>query len=100
MGRNQFSISYEQLKKGQEPATEQSDAFGFGNDPNENYFSANPDYHYKTGWLIGDIQTTHILKFLWEYKLSNIIGLELGFVHLREMDESVNTMSFQVNVDY
>ena len=57
-------------------------------------------YHYKTKWLIGDIQTTQTVRFLWEYQLSNIIGLELGFVHIKEMDESVNTFSIQVNVDY
>ena len=76
------------------------DGYDFGNDPNENYFLANPDYNDITGWLIGDIQTTQTVQFLWEYQLSNIIGLELGFAHIKEMAESVNTMSLQVNVDY
>ena len=52
------------------------------------------------GWLIGDIQTNETIKFLWAYQLSNIIGLELSFAHLKEMNESANTISIQVNVDY
>ena len=76
------------------------DGYDFGNDPNENYTLANPDYNDATGWLIGDIETTHTVQFLWEYQLSNIIGLELGFAHIKEMAGSVNTMSLQVNVDY
>ena len=77
-----------------------ADNFDFGNDTNHNYSLANPEYNNNTGWLIGDIQTTQTVQFLWEYQLSNIIGLELGFAHMKEMDESVNTMSLQVNVDY
>jgi hypothetical protein len=98
--RNMLNISFEQLKWGKEPAEYVDDGADFGNNPNENYTLANSDYHYKTKWLIGDIQTTQTVRFLWEYQLSNIIGLELGFVHIKEMDESVNTMSIQVNVDY
>ena len=98
--RNRFSISYKQLKKGLEPALERSDDFDFGNDPNDTYAEANPDYNYTTGWLIGNIQTTQTIKLLWEYKFSNIIALKLGFSHIKGMDESANTMSIQVNVDY
>ena len=98
--RNRFSISYEQLKWGREPDKDMADNFDFGNDTNHNYSLANPEYNNNTGWLIGDIQTTQTVQFLWEYQLSNIIGLELEFAHMKEMDESVNTMSLQVNVDY
>ena len=78
----------------------------FGNDPNHNYTTlaespiAKNKYEYNTSWLIGNIQTTQTIKFLWEYQFSNIIGLELGFAHIKEIDESVNTFSIQVNVDY
>jgi len=99
--RNRFSISYEELKWGREPEEDMGNGFDFGNDPNHNYINANTGkYENNTGWLIGDIQTTQTVRFLWEYQLSNIIGLELGFFHKKEMDESVNTMSIQVNVDY
>jgi len=98
--RNRLSISFEQLKWGEEPEEDMADNFDFGNDTNHNYLLANPEYQNNTGWLIGDIQTTQTVQFLWEYQLSNIVGLELGFVHKKEMDESVNTMSLQVNVDY
>ena len=98
--RNRLHISYEQLKWGRELEEDINDEYHFGNDPNENYTLANPDYSYKTGWLIGDIEITKTINFLWEYQFSNIIGLELGFSHIKEMDESVNTMSLQVNVDY
>ena len=77
-----------------------NDGYDYGNDPNHNYNLANPKYNNSTGWLIGDIQTTQTIKFLWEYQFSNIIGLELGFAHIKEMDETVNTFSIQVNVDY
>jgi len=98
--RNQFSISYEQLKWGREPEHELSDGYDFGNNPNESYFSVNPEYYYTTDWLIGDIEITKTINFLWEYQLSNIIGLELGFSHIKSPEESLNTMSIQVNVDY
>jgi hypothetical protein len=98
--RNRLRISFEQLKWGREPEEDMDDGYDFGNDPNENYSLANPEYTNSTGWLIGDIQTTHTAQFLWEYQLSNIIGLELGFAHVKGMAESVNTMSLQVNVDY
>ena len=93
-------ISFEQLKWGREPEEDMDDEYDFGNDPNENYHLANPEYKYSTGWLIGDIETTQTVQFLWEYQLSNIIGLELGFAHMKEMAESLNTLSLQVNVDY
>jgi hypothetical protein len=98
--RNQFSISYEQLKRGIELEEDINDDYHFGNDPNENYIFANPDYHDKTGWLIGEIDITETINFLWKYQLSNIIGLELGFAHIKSTEESVNTISIQVNVDY
>ena len=98
--RNRLSISFEQLKWGRESKEDMADNFDFGNDTNHNYSLANPEYNNNTGWLIGDIQTTQTVQFLWGYQLSNIIGLELGFAHMKEMDESVNTMSLQVNVDY
>ena len=98
--RNRFSISFEQLKWGREPEEDMDDGYDFGNYPNENYSLANPDSNDTTGWLIGDIETTQTVQFLWEYQLSNIIGLELGFAHIKKMAESVNTMSLQVNVDY
>jgi len=98
--RNRISMSFEQLKWGKEPVEDMSNNFDFGNDTNHNYALANPDYRNSTGWLIGDIQTTQAVRFLWEYQLSNIIGLELGFAHMKAMDESVNSMSIQLNVDY
>ena len=98
--RNRISITFENLRLGIKPEDELGDGFDFGNDPNESYTNANPEYHNTTGWLIGDIQTTQTIKFLWEYQISNIIGLELGYSHKQEMNESVNTMSIQVNVDY
>ena len=76
------------------------DEYHFGNNANENYTLANQNYRFKTGWLIGDIQTTQTIKFLWEYQISNIIDLALGFSHIKGMDESINTISVQVNVDY
>ena len=93
-------LTYEQLKYGEEPDKDKDDGYDFGNDLNHNYVLANPEYNNNTGWLIGDIQTTQTVRFLWEYQFSNIIGLELGFIHIKEMDESVNTMSLQVNMDY
>jgi hypothetical protein len=98
--RNRLHIFYEQLKWGKEPEEYMNDEYHFGNNSNHNYHLANPEYSYNTGWLIGDIQTTQMVRFLWEYQFSNIIALKLGFIHLKEMDESVNTMSLQVNVDY
>ena len=77
------------------------DDFDYGNDPNHNYHLANySKYQHNTGWLIGDIETTHTFQFLWGYQLSNIIGLELGFTHINEIDESINSISIQVNVNY
>ena len=98
--RNLFSISYELLKWGREPEADKLDEYHFGNNANEKYTLANQDYRFKTGWLIGDIQTTQTIKFLWEYQISNIIDLALGFSHIKGMDESINTISVQVNVDY
>ena len=98
--RNRLNISYERLKFGLEPFEDQYDVYHFGNNANENSALANPEYRYKTGWLIGDIHTTQTFRLLWEYQLSNIIGLELGFSHMKGMDESVNGMSIQINVDY
>ena len=98
--RNRCSISYEQLKWGKEPEEDIADGFDYGNNPNHNYNLANPEYENNTAWLIGNIQTTKAIKLSWEYQFSNIIGLELGFSHIKEMDESFNTMSLQVNVDY
>ena len=75
--------------------------FDYGNDPNHNYINVNKEkYANNTGWLIGDIETTQTMKFLWGFQLSNIIDLELGFVHIKDMDESLNTMNIQVNVEY
>ena len=70
------------------------------NNPNENYTLANPVYDYKTGWLIGDIETSHTIKFTWEYQFTDIISLELGFANIQRMDELINTLSIQMNVDY
>ena len=104
--RNRFNITFEQLKLGMEPEEDVGDGADFGNDPNHNYTTldenenAKNKYEYNTSWIIGDIKTTQTIKFLWEYQFSNIIGLELGFAHIKEMDESVNTFSIQVNVDY
>ena len=98
--RSRFSILYEQLKWGIKPEDEKGDGYDFGNNPNESYSLANSVYYYKTGWLIGDIQTTQMVRFLCEYQFSNIIGLELGFAHMKDIDKSVNTVSIQVNVDY
>ena len=98
--RNRISLSFEQLKWGAEPEEDMVDDFDFGNNPNENYAFANSDYHSKTKWLIGDIQTSQTFSFLWGYQISNIIGLKMGFTHMKEMDKSVNTMNLQVNVDY
>ena len=98
--RNRFSISYEQLKWGEEPEEDKNDEYHFGNNPNDNYILANPDYEYQTGWIIGDIQITHTIKLLWEYQLSNIIGLKMGFLHKKGTDKSENMMSIQVNMDY
>ena len=98
--RNRLHISYEQLKWGREPEEDMNDEYHFGNNPNENYILANPNYFNRTGWLIGDIKTTHTVRLLWGYQLSNILCLELGVSHIKEMDESINTMSIQINIDY
>ena len=98
--RSRISIAFDQLKRGVRPEDGTGDGFDFGNNTNESYAIANPEYNNTTGWLIGNIQTTQTIKFLWEYQFSNIIGLELGFAHIKEMDETVNTFSIQVNVDY
>ena len=104
--RSRFKITFEQLKRGMEPEEDVDDGADFGNDANHNYITlavnenAKNKYEYNTGWLIGDIKTTQAIKFLWEYQFSNIIGLELGFTHLNDMDDAVNTFSIQLNVDY
>jgi len=98
--RNRFKISYERLKFGEEPAEDQLDEYHFGNNPNENYGLANPSYHDKTGWLIGDIKTTHTVSFLWEYQLSNILELELDASYIWGISEYRNSYSIQMNIDY
>ena len=98
--RNQFSISFEQFKWGKEPVEDMNDDYEYGNDANHNYLLANPKYANSTGWLMGDIQTTNSVKFSWEYQLSNIIDIELGFGNNQGMDKSENTVSIQLNVDY
>ena len=54
----------------------------------------------KMGWLIGDIKTAHTISFLWEYKLSNILELELGASHKWGISEYGNSYSIQMNIDY
>ena len=88
------------MKLGIKPENEEEDGYDFGNDPNESYSSANPNYHHTTGWLIGDIQTTKTVNLLWGYQLSNIIEVELGIARIIGIDESIHSMSFQINIDY
>ena len=98
--RNRVHISYKELKWGEEPEKDRNDAYHFGNNPNENYSLANPDYVYKTEWIIGDIKTARTIGFLWEYQFSNIIELELGVSHKWDSNEYENSYSIQINIDY
>ena len=98
--RNRVNISYEALKWGEEPEKDRDDEYHFGNNPNENYLLANPEYDDKTRWIIGDIKTAHTIGFLWEYQFSNIIELELGVSHKWDSNEYENSYSIQINIDY
>ena len=98
--RNIFIIVYEHLKWGEKPSDEIGDGYHFGNNSNENYLLENPDYHYNTGWLIGDIHSLHHLSLIWEYKLSNMIGIEFEFLNRIEEKKAINAISIQLNLDY
>ena len=98
--RNQFNISYQRLKFGEETEADINDGYDFGNDPNHNYHLANPKYENSTGWLIGDIEIVQTVRFLWEYKLSNIIDLEVSYSLIKGMNEPVNAVSIQMDIDY
>ena len=98
--RSRISITFENLRWGKKPEDELGDGFDFGNNPNESYAIANPEYHNSTSWLIGDIQTSRTINFSFEYQLSNILGMELGYSQKKGMGEVLNNMSIQVNVDY
>jgi len=93
-------VNYDQLKWGEKPKSEQSDTYDFGNDSNHDYSNVNPDYHNKTSWLIGNINTNRKLRISWEYQLSNVLEIILGVSHLWGMDDSANWVSVQINVDY
>ena len=51
-------------------------------------------------WFTSKTSVTYCIYIIFYDQFSNIISLELGFVHLKDMDESANTVSIQVNVDY
>ena len=98
--RTRLMINYDQLKWGEKPKSEESDIYDFGNDSNHDYSNVNPDYHNKTGWLIGNINTNRTLRISWEYQLSNVLEFILGVSHSWGVDDSANWVSVQINVDY
>ena len=99
--RNKISISYERLIKGYEPAQDKEDEYDFGNDPNHNYRNSNSEkYKYNTGWIIGDIKTTHSIYFLLTHKLSNTITINLELNHTNNYGKYISLTSVQLDFNF
>lgn len=72
-----FSLSVKSLEKGVEPLPENHpDYYPIGSDANQNYYERNMDFDYSTKNLMGNIQQTFFLDFIWKWQVVNNGWLE------------------------
>lgn len=99
--RSTVSIGYQILKHGESfTSPDNPSYYPVGNDPNQNYAESNPKYDHSTGWLFGDIKTTQSFDITWNYILSNVINLKLGYSYRDINGVGDNFLTFQLGFEY
>jgi len=99
--RSRVSLEVRQLKRGTAPVPEgEPGYYPVGNDPDQDYNDRNPALDDATPWLLGKVVTYRDVSLFWEYDLSNILGLRVGYEVADRAGVTDQFVSVQVRFDY
>lgn len=94
-------LSINSLRHGVNPVKESCENYyPIGDDANQNYEQRNKDYDQKTGWIMGDIQTTTDYKICLNYFWRKEIIFDWSIIWRRTEGTHDFLTTFQIRFDY
>ncbi|MBS1271086.1 MAG: hypothetical protein MAGBODY4_00215 [Candidatus Marinimicrobia bacterium] len=99
--RQTLSFEYRYLQHGIE-SLEPTDPgyYPIGSDPNQNYDERNEAFDASTEWLMGDIRKSQTFGISWNYQMSNVLTIDLGYRFATTESGTDHFTSFQIRFDY